>query len=369
MFSASSNLELDPTNLVQNGENDPAEGTGLISRDHFIWIGHIMSQIRRLDELREPTNYAINRATSSSVLGCVSSQVIIEADYTRSTEDVCLQVATNILMRSKNLSLLHTVQYDDGDAKLDDATASWVPRWDRPQIHSYLGLLSHFKPWKPDKTSNLLGSIGGNILTTPGIIVDTISSSTDRITKDTLFNKSSSMRFWKSIISYDLSPHVSNGLQKAQTYQRTLTARNIHGRIGSVIDPRFGHEQLWDNFAAFWSELYDADHAIGDDSTGPKIFLVPELEEAAKRGKSWDFLALGHLASRNRRVFCTKRGFLGLGPGILQLNDVICILPSSVPFVLRPVDSHYLLVGKCYVDGIMNGEEMDMFKISAVEIH
>jgi hypothetical protein len=29
---------------------------------------------------------------------------------------------------------------------------------------------------------------------------------------------------------------------------------------------------------------------------------------------------------------------------------------SNVPFVLRPVEDHYRLIGPCYVHGIMGGE-------------
>jgi hypothetical protein len=62
------------------------------------------------------------------------------------------------------------------------------------------------------------------------------------------------------------------------------------------------------------------------------------------------------VASMNRSLFCTKgskAGFLGMSPQILEPGDVVCILPCSVMFVLRPVEDYYLLPGECYVDGIM----------------
>jgi hypothetical protein len=59
-----------------------------------------------------------------------------------------------------------------------------------------------------------------------------------------------------------------------------------------------------------------------------------------------------------RRFFVTSK-FVGLGPGAMQKGDIICIIyGSGVPFVLRPTQDHYLLVGECYVCNLMNGEAL-----------
>ncbi|KAF4636427.1 hypothetical protein G7Y89_g1661 [Cudoniella acicularis] len=58
-----------------------------------------------------------------------------------------------------------------------------------------------------------------------------------------------------------------------------------------------------------------------------------------------------------RYIFQTSNGYLGLGPPLMQEDDLICILSGcSVPFILRREGSHYLLVGPCFVMGIMDGE-------------
>jgi hypothetical protein len=50
---------------------------------------------------------------------------------------------------------------------------------------------------------------------------------------------------------------------------------------------------------------------------------------------------------------------MGLGPNAMQTGDVVCILfGCKVPYILRPVDGHYLLVGDAYIHGIMDGEAM-----------
>jgi hypothetical protein len=60
-----------------------------------------------------------------------------------------------------------------------------------------------------------------------------------------------------------------------------------------------------------------------------------------------------------RRFFVTSSGYMGIGPASMMANDlVVVILGLPVPLVLRktgPQDC-YILVGECYVHGIMDGE-------------
>jgi hypothetical protein len=64
-------------------------------------------------------------------------------------------------------------------------------------------------------------------------------------------------------------------------------------------------------------------------------------------------------ASVNRTFFISRKGYMGMGPEIMEKEDMICvILGCNVPLVLRKVRDHYLLVGECFVWGLMDGEAM-----------
>jgi hypothetical protein len=59
-------------------------------------------------------------------------------------------------------------------------------------------------------------------------------------------------------------------------------------------------------------------------------------------------------------LFETKDGYFGLGPKTMRKDDLICVLfGSNVPFVLRRVGDYFVLVGECFVLGLMDGEAID----------
>jgi hypothetical protein len=69
--------------------------------------------------------------------------------------------------------------------------------------------------------------------------------------------------------------------------------------------------------------------------------------------------ALGN-ACHSRRSFRTSSGHIGIGLEAIQGADVIVVLyGGDVPFVVGPAENgQHLLLGPCYVHGIMYGEAM-----------
>jgi len=66
-------------------------------------------------------------------------------------------------------------------------------------------------------------------------------------------------------------------------------------------------------------------------------------------------------ASVNRTFFISKTGYMGVGPKAVEDGDSICVvLGCEVPLLLRKNGDQYLLVGECFVWGLMDGEAMRM---------
>jgi hypothetical protein len=63
-------------------------------------------------------------------------------------------------------------------------------------------------------------------------------------------------------------------------------------------------------------------------------------------------------AAAYRKFLRTDRGFMGLAPQLAKVwDEVWVLLGCDVPMLLRKYDDYYILVGECFVYGIMDGEQ------------
>jgi hypothetical protein len=73
-----------------------------------------------------------------------------------------------------------------------------------------------------------------------------------------------------------------------------------------------------------------------------------------------------HPATFRRRLIVTQKQYLGLTSEHVEAGDMIAILMGGqLPFVLREVHNHYILIGEAYIHGIMDGEAMAQFRASS----
>jgi len=100
-----------------------------------------------------------------------------------------------------------------------------------------------------------------------------------------------------------------------------------------------------------YKKLVDPNYRPGSKSLGA---AYPTL--AALLAYSTQFVTACH----GRSFSTMKSGRIGLVPPRSCVGDLVCIIPSlQTPFLLRrhPTEQGvYLLVGECYVHGMMNGE-------------
>jgi hypothetical protein len=72
------------------------------------------------------------------------------------------------------------------------------------------------------------------------------------------------------------------------------------------------------------------------------------------------FVERRSLTMRSRSFFISRTGYMGIGPLAVEEGDIICILPgSNVPLLIRKEDDYHVLVGECFVWGLMDGEAME----------
>ncbi|KAK3307765.1 heterokaryon incompatibility protein-domain-containing protein [Chaetomium strumarium] len=95
-------------------------------------------------------------------------------------------------------------------------------------------------------------------------------------------------------------------------------------------------------------------------ASGRSCAVSEELKRLAECGDAAKWARSANGASRNRRFARTSGGYFVLGPKVMEPGDVVCVLyGGNMPFCLRPWGDKYLLVGECYVHGVMNGEVVE----------
>ena len=71
---------------------------------------------------------------------------------------------------------------------------------------------------------------------------------------------------------------------------------------------------------------------------------------------------------------CLKQAALGFALRMRE-GDLLCVISGvKVPLVLRKIDNHYIIIGDCYVDGIMDGEiipeiQAGKYQMETLNIH
>ncbi|KAJ4385717.1 hypothetical protein N0V93_010146 [Gnomoniopsis smithogilvyi] len=69
-------------------------------------------------------------------------------------------------------------------------------------------------------------------------------------------------------------------------------------------------------------------------------------------------------------IFLTKAGHFGIGRSSFQEGDIVTVLwGGPMPFVLRPIDANYTLLGACVVLKWMNGLAVDEWKSGNLELN
>jgi hypothetical protein len=60
---------------------------------------------------------------------------------------------------------------------------------------------------------------------------------------------------------------------------------------------------------------------------------------------------------------------MGLVPPQSAIGDIICLFFGlATPFIIRPVENGYIVIGDCYVQGLMDGEAMKQLEDDAIDI-
>jgi hypothetical protein len=296
----------------------------------------------------------------------------ITVDYDQTLAQVYLDAARACIEPLGSLEVL--IQVDHGNSlppSLSSQCPSWVPRWDK-QIF----VISYGHHWKasgsPPHLDRQRAHVVGRTLCAKGILLETVKSSGMQGNLSMREMPEHLVEFWNVCNAHyegravdDQQPDIA----LARIMKMTKTW--IGGRLSLGV-PHFVDEMtdkyLYGLCVDFLSLVEDAFFLSGApcpmikaSQVAATLSLLPQFDAYKPDLLNRDNEFLGW-AVYNRRMFWpaepSKHGFdFGLGPIGTQAEDVVAILyGASMPYVLRRQDDGWLLIGACYLEGVMCGE-------------
>ncbi|EXJ91902.1 hypothetical protein A1O3_00452 [Capronia epimyces CBS 606.96] len=342
----------------------------------------------------------------------------IVPDYNKSSTEVYIELAQEIIRHSLSLNLLSSVQrhytsfwdhyYQPREQDFDENAPSWVPQW-HVVFAQTLALLSPHPSFaasarEPVKVRSCAESTK---LTLRGVILDRISAfersnfrdfwrgerpsefwgrhrvveSLETILKEASLTKRkiegiamtiTGGKNWYGLPVQDLSIHLADFakclLKEGLVWSLKMTAFGSSYADSSNDWETIRSDDSDKELAPRW--IKPGDLSIGSASTSSSDIVTLEvLEELSRGGNADRFLDATATTCVRRARFTTGSGLIGVGPEALVVNDLVCVLyGGDVPFIIRPKGTAFELIGECYIRDLMHGEAVEMLARPGCEI-
>lgn len=320
----------------------------------------------------------------------------LRADYTRSAEDLYIDVAARLLKESPNLDIMSIAGHPQAKTSINSCPLpSWVPDWrnsryyPRPLVfRKPRGVYEHW-PYNASKHSvynfKILPSNPRKELLVRGCFHDRISDLTmimhpaynnrDCMGVAMMRMRSSPQKallevlpLWSTLVAHGVRHLLEKNNMRA-FLRRVSSERSNYSPTNEPIQLA-QMRTLCSGYVPFNEEVSMRTFKYWlETSWGIEHDIRYELEELGVErvysgpcARPW----FGKMCSMvlGRRLLWTEREYLGLAPPGAKKGDHVVVLEGSrVPFILRNVDGGFWkVIGECYVHGIMYGEAFDAQK-------
>jgi hypothetical protein len=307
----------------------------------------------------------------------MGEQAAIHVNYEKSAAEVYIETVLLGIWRSGSTSVLSCV---DHGREYDANTAypSWVPRWDRPRTEGQQFLLNLSTPSfagckiaaNPDEQLALSG-----ILKLQGMSFDEVLKTSTILPGATWLERDPDFKelfsqLWSEVNTPDSTyPHHISTTELATTITAGIRAISKDVVEDGVL--------VQDYYKAL--DDLDSDHGrqfFSDFESFVQMIDPPDFSLDSSNGNGRAFAELAGSLCCNRRIFRTRRGYLGLGPSCMQEDDLVVVFDAGpIPYILRPLTgSTYAYMGECFVWEIRNGQiygmtDEDSVREQVFELH
>ncbi|KAE9981156.1 hypothetical protein EG328_011832 [Venturia inaequalis] len=261
-----------------------------------------------------------------------------EVDYVKTREQLYIEFAARSVLEVQGLNILACVQHAN---TIQQDFPSWVPQWDHSQLIIPISRSFAFE-WDACGKSCVLAQVDvlNSVLKIEGIVLDRIHTKLD-INSSAWFDSRNHvlpehpvLDFWHSQKSNPTK--YPTGQPSIEAFAAVLTA-------GLDCNANRATEKPENFYADFMSYIVRLLQLSGQDTS------------LAHDAQGWENWSKYEYRAR-------------LGPNAILPDDVVCVMFGGiVPFVLRPAQGHYQLVGDAYVHGVMDGEAVHQWEAGELE--
>ncbi|KAI1447666.1 heterokaryon incompatibility protein-domain-containing protein [Annulohypoxylon stygium] len=381
--------------------------TGVVSKESSAGVdlaaALYLCQIQELPERKKGLFSLLNRSRTRratnpadhvfAVLGIIADELnelnskLIAVDYEKPIGQVFRDATWFIILTHATLRPLPAVEYLDEPSV--PGCPSWVPVWSEPRRTSAFvyDLFNAHADTKIciERTGN------SNILQTAGHLLDSIASTTEP-----LIDEETPLQARDELVEWHYPPHQAEidfvisawslttnryGLKDSDDDGNMADETAAPDSIGLLCLPTYvTNKGVFEAFVGTLSAQTDGSSAdLGEESED----RVDSAEAWFQQNVGWSshpaswatkiwhtvrdkwypgagmlFQAALLQACVGRKFFITEKGFIGIGPACMKPGDFVAVLLGvRVPLAIRRTeDQKYILLGECYVDGIMDGE-------------
>jgi hypothetical protein len=339
-----------------------------VSAKVTLWIErHLMGrkQASMADMVRYCTIFDVKdpRDRIYALLGMTGHVTGFAVDYTKTTAEVYAEFA-KAMLEAGRVDILRNAMYS-GDSSL-----SWVPDWQR---HDRCFLHAELNNASLGASAAYKFSHDLRILTLDTVAYDTVADVGPADNLDHIV--ATATAFW--------GRNYCESMSVCESVFRWSQADESNGkRISSDL---LGARDLVVGFASDLAQNYpDAmrslrlqhlDSGAQSNEIIRMIYNSAKNVPAASQGlPESDFSFSAYKRNKEalvggRYFFMTRRGLLGraaveVNPG----DDIYIVLGLGVPIAMRKVGQHFVIIGECFILGLMDGEGMHELRIQKVEI-
>jgi len=323
-------------------------------------IGQLLPLPRLLARFKEGYAASDPRDLIFAVLGI--SKFGIKPDYTKTVLEIYTLVALNWVNIKFEPCLDFLLCSGYGQNTRDTSWPSWVPDWRAMQNRDFLtcpwivlrGDVQHSADLGlPAESPKLEVS---PILCVAGVLTDFVVSLEDPVDKVVTI---------EDAFTYALR-FIVNSTRPTGPSEPCLT-----GLLGCLTwDSVFENENEKRNFSTTF--LYAMRDFIVENDVQD---IPPWLQETLgklKPTKDWTSTAIRRLIKKEpflQRICHTAGGRIAAVSPKAGIQDYIAVIPGcSCPVLLRKVRDHFIHLGPCFVDGLMNGEVAEMLEAGKVKM-